>query len=206
MARPEPGPVRLVTAHDWPAVARVLGRAFADDPVWSWAVRDKEHRAERIGKALAIGASLHPSTCDVISAADGSGLGAVAQWSPPGQWRLPNTAYLRIAPRFLWALGLSSLTKMNAINSSDKQHPTEPHWYLATLGTDPDQQGRGLASALLKHRLDDCDHDLIPAYLESTLEANIVFYERHGFRVVEEITLAKAGPRVWTMWRDPQPV
>jgi ribosomal protein S18 acetylase RimI-like enzyme len=184
----------------------VVGQAFADDPVWSWAVRDKAHRAERIGRALALGASLHPDTCDVIGRTDGGpGLGAFAQWSPPGHWRLSNRAYLRIAPGFLLALGLSSITKMRAINSSDASHPAEPHWYLATLATDPTQQGRGLASTLLQHRLEVCDRDGVPAYLESSLEANIVFYERHGFRVVDEIRLAKRGPSVWTMWRDPRP-
>ena len=116
--------MRLVGPSDWPEVARVIGQAFTDDPVWSWAVRDKVHRAERIGKALALGASLHPDTCDVIGPVDGGpGLGAVAQWSPPGHWRLSNRAYLRIAPGFVWALGVSSVTKMRAINSSDSSHP-----------------------------------------------------------------------------------
>jgi GNAT superfamily N-acetyltransferase len=196
--------VRLVGAEDWPEVARVLGAAFADDPVWSWAVRDQATRARRIGRALALGATLQAGTCDVTDASDGSGLAAVAQWSPPGKWRLPNRAYLRIAPRFVWALGLSSITKMRAINTSDQEHPAEPHWYLATLGTDPTHQGRGLASALMRRRLDVCDRDGTPAFLESSLEANIPFYERHGFGVRQEMTLGRNGPHIWTMWRDPQ--
>ena len=83
-------------------------------------------------------------------------------------------------------------------------HPTEPHYYLAVLGTEPEFQGRGIGSALLRPVLDICDRDEIPAYLESSKERNIAFYARHGFRVTREVTLPK-GPPVWLMWRDPRP-
>ena len=195
--------VRAARAHEWPEIGRVLGRAFATDPVWRWVVRDHDHIAARVGAALAAVARLHAGTCDVVDSGDAT-IGAVAQWAAPGHWRLPVTSYLRIAPTALRALGPSSIGKIGALGVMDKKHPREPHWYLGILGTDPDHQGRGLASALLEHRLSVCDRELVPAYLESSKESNISFYERHGFRVVEEVPLAKDGPHIWTMWRDPQ--
>ena len=84
-----------------------------------------------------------------------------------------------------------TLQLLNLINS---MHPSEPHWYLATLGTDPDFQGKGIGSSLLRPVLDHCDAEGWPAYLESSKERNIPFYFRHGFTVVREVPLPVAGP------------
>jgi len=42
----------------------------------------------------------------------------------------------------------------------------------------------------------------IGAYLECSRESNISFYERFGFKVIEEHKLP-CGPMMWRMWRDP---
>ena len=86
----------------------------------------------------------------------------------------------------------------------EKKHPREPHWYLAVLGTDPQHQGKGHGSAVLEPVLDRCDLEGVPAYLESSKEANVPFYERHGFQVTDTHDFPK-GPRIWLMWRDPRP-
>jgi len=43
-----------------------------------------------------------------------------------------------------------------------------------------------------------------PAYLESSNEKNLTLYQRHGFRIVEEIKALGSGPSIYRMWRDPQ--
>ncbi len=69
-------------------------------------------------------------------------------------------------------------------------HPEEPHWYLPLIGVDPGLHHRGYGSALLRHALDRCDRDGLPAYLESTNDRNIPLYERFGFKVVGQIRTA----------------
>ena len=39
-------------------------------------------------------------------------------------------------------------------------------------------------------------------YLETGVERNIRFYERHGFKVVGEGTVPGQGVQVWAMLRD----
>jgi len=62
-----------------------------------------------------------------------------------------------------------------------------------------------MAPALMAPVLEQCDAEGVPAYLESSKESNIPFYERHGFKVTGEVKV-KNGPSLWPMWRDPQPL
>ena len=60
-----------------------------------------------------------------------------------------------------------------------------PFLFVAYLGVDPSQQGRGLGSKLLKVALDRADAAGQWAYLEATNERNAELYKRHGFGVIE---------------------
>ena len=82
-------------------------------------------------------------------------------------------------------------------------HERRPHWYLAIVGTDPVHQGHGIGSALLAPVLEQCDREGSLAYLESSKEVNIRFYERHGFEVTQEVRIP-GGPVMWPMLRIPR--
>ena len=71
------------------------------------------------------------------------------------------------------------------------------------IGVRPDLQRRGAGSALMNAALEQCDRDRIPAYLESSLERNLPFYERHGFETIEQVDVPGGGPHLWLMWREP---
>ena len=79
-------------------------------------------------------------------------------------------------------------------------HPEEPHWYLAIIGSDPMVRGSGCGHALMRSRLDRCDAEHAPAYLESSNFDNIAYYNRFGFEVTGEIVMPD-GPTLWPMWR-----
>jgi ribosomal protein S18 acetylase RimI-like enzyme len=83
-------------------------------------------------------------------------------------------------------------------------HPEEPHWYLPMIGVDTARQSRGIGSALMRHALEICDREGLPAYLESSNPRNIPLYERHGF---EKIGLIQVGssPPITPMVRPPRP-
>jgi GNAT superfamily N-acetyltransferase len=195
--------VRRATVEDIPALARMLARAFLDDPVASWAWRPQELRLEALERFQAarlrqLIAGEEIWTTDELTCA--------ALWAPPGSWRMTLRETAMLVPCFLRprlfvrmplvALGWEKL---------ERAHPHRPpHFYLAVLGTEPQAQGRGLGSAVLGGVLEQCDRDGVGAYLESSKERNVDFYARHGFRVLEEIRLLW-GPPMWKMWRDPRP-
>lgn len=194
--------VRDVTAADADPLAAVLGRAFADDPVWRWMFPRHPERMAAMFAMLLNHAHLPNGTSEL--AEQGGRVLAGALWDPPGRWRISTSAQIRQFPRLLRVLGPRTFPVMRGLGEIERAHPIEPHWYLAVIGTDPPAQGRGLGSALLMSRLARCDDSRFPAYLESSKESNVPYYERFGFRVTSEISLPGGGPRVWAMWRNPQ--
>lgn len=141
---------------------------------------------------------------DTVHTTDGLTAGAL--WAPPDQWKTRVSDVVAVAPAMVRVLGPRLLTSLRGLSMVEAVHPeAPPHWYLATLGTDAGHQGKGFGSAVIRPVLDKCDRDGVPAYLESSKEQNIPFYERHGFRVTGEVRFGKKGPLVWLMWRDPQP-
>ena len=135
-----------------------------------------------------------------------------ALWLPPGKWHLSLARQLRLLPSMISVNGRDLPRLLGVLRKMEMSHPKEPpSFYLAVLGVEPELQGRGFGGALMQPALARCDRERIPAYLESskrrnTFQANTGacrFYERHGFRVVEEMKLAGDGPSLWRMWREP---
>jgi hypothetical protein len=56
----------------------------------------------------------------------------------------------------------------------------------------------------MRSRLDRCDAEGLPAYLESTNPENLPYYRRFGFEVTGEISLPEDEPKLWPMWREPR--
>ena len=82
-------------------------------------------------------------------------------------------------------LGRRAGAALQLVRLVESRHPKTPHYYLGGLGTDPEWQGKGLASAVIGPVLDICDREGLPAYLESSKESNVEFYRRHGFEVID---------------------
>jgi len=190
--------VRLATATDVPALSQALARAFHDDPVMDW-LYPGLHRKEIFFRGFEL--KLHMPKGAVYTTDDTAG-GAI--WAPPDEWRTSTLDVLRVSPGLLRVTGSRIVRGLRTMTAVEGKHPKEPHWYLAVLGTDTAHQGKGVGSALLAPILERCDREGTPAYLESSKESNVPFYRRHGFEVTDEIQLPK-GPKVWPMWRDPQP-
>ncbi|MCZ7525825.1 MAG: GNAT family N-acetyltransferase [Acidimicrobiia bacterium] len=193
-------PVRTATPRDLAAIGEVLARAFHTDPVSLWLMPDEDARRRRSPAMFRASArnGLEKGgvwTTDPVRGA--------ALWCAPGRWKDRPREVVRQLPA-LAALGRNVPRALRTFRLLERHHPTEEHWYLDIIGTDPDHQGTGVGSALLRPVLARCDDEVLPAYLVSSNVANIPFYERHGFRLMDEITVP-GGPVMYPMWRDPRP-
>ena len=195
--------VRRAEAADLTALTPMLVRAFMDDPVAVWACRSDQLRPGMLEGMYRARLRQMLDHREIWTNAERA---SAALWVPPERWKTTlrqDAALIRsfLDPRLLVRLPLLAV----GLSGVQRRHPrTPPHWYLSLLGTDPDAQGRGFGSAVLKPVLEQCDSDGVGAYLESSKQRNLDFYARYGFRVTGEIRLP-FGPTMWPMWRDPRP-
>jgi len=194
--------VRAVATDDLGPLLALLARAFVDDPFVGWVVRGGPGRDERANAyfdlmlrrvALARGGAF------TTEARTG-----VAAWVPPGAWPPSVGAQVAMLPQTLSFVGLSRLGVVSeGAELMESLRPRAPHWHLALLGVDPQVQRLGVGTRLLADGLSRADADGVTAHVETSLGANVPFYERAGFRLVRQLVLPGDGPPVWALQRAP---
>ncbi len=192
-------PARRATSADATALSQTMARAFHDDPMMCHLLPDAAARPGKTPRvfALMFKMALPFGACDVTS-----GYEAAAIWRPPGHAHIPFWQYITNAGTLLGAFGSGVLKVMRTMDVVEKVHPTEPHWYLQAIGTDPDKQGKGYGGRVMRHQLARIDASGLPAYLESSKDTNIPIYQSFGFELTGEIRIPN-GPVLYPMWRKP---
>lgn len=201
-ALPDLPMVRQATTSDAPAITEMLVRAFDDDPVANFMFAGDRRR--RRGLHSFFGTELrrnylphgHVYTTDDLSGA--------ALWGPPDRERHPVQELLQLLPTAPFLLSPHTLGALRLLFTVEGLHPKEPHWYLFTLGTAPERQGKGVGSALLRSMLRQVDAQGEPAYLESSKDRNVPLYARFGFEVIKVLSPTWGSPTIWRMWREPR--
>src|SRR5581483_7264621 len=102
---------------------------------------------------------------------------------------------------FIDVIGERAAFVSDGLDQLRTRHPAEPHFYLSLLATHPADQGKGLGVAMVAPVLERCDATGTVAFLESSNIRNVPFYERLGFRVVDEVTMPD-GPVIRPMRRE----
>jgi ribosomal protein S18 acetylase RimI-like enzyme len=192
--------VRKATVADVPRLAASLARAFFEDPVFQWLIPDDSERLARSERGFAFYLRKVYLPHEHCYTTDDHAGGAL--WLPPGKWHLGPLAQLRLLPGMIGALGRRLPQVLRAIATVESKHPRSDHYYLAFVGVEPDRQGRGIGTALMRPVLERCDRQGLPAYLEATTRRNLACYQRQGFEVSEEFSFPKGGPPSWRMWRE----
>jgi GNAT superfamily N-acetyltransferase len=196
-------PYRLSEEHA-EAVGDLLTAAFLTAPGTRFLCPDPARRARllpplftaiarrtmRCGEATALGEPLH----------------AVALWTLPVRERPMETEVAEAGMGAAVALLDEEEAGRLAVfrRHFDAMHERlmdGPHWYLSFLAVDPGHQGQGAGTVLLRHMLGRVAHTGVPCYLESVDEANLPFYERLGFAVVEVGTVPGSALRTWALRR-----
>ena len=190
--------MEIVAKHNHAAVQEVLREAFKADPVMNWICPDPRFVPVLFSLLTPLYARCGLATLD-------SERTAACLWTPPGHALRPGLTSLPDALRFLGLCGYPGMRRIRRFSSvSDACKPREPFYYLFAIGVRDSAKGTGKGSAILKHSLQLCDQQSRVAYLENSNEANLGFYQKHGFEVVDEVLMEADGPRVWLMARRPR--
>ena len=192
---------RIATQADAELVTRVLVDAFHGDPMWgAWAFPNPQtRRANRqaVFAAFVAGGLRYPTTWVAPSDA------AVAMWIPPGGTGLTARQEVELEAELRTRLGASEANRiLQALDMFVTLTPTESHYYLSLLGTDPAYAGGGYGQQLLAHTLAVVDDAGAPAYLDCADDL-VPLYRRFGFHVIGSLVLPN-GPRSNGMRRPPR--
>lgn len=193
--------LRPYTPDDHPAVADLLQRSFREDPAYQFlfAGAIEEGLTFLTPRLLKM---RHDAGADVqvLCAPDGS-IGAVLV-TGSSELRLGSLAYLRNG--LLRAPGqLGIAATMRLLNADRAIHqlknlvrPPGPYVEGITLAVHPDHQGQGLGSQMAREGLPTEG----PLLLVTTNDANVPFYEAHGFRIAAQNGIL-GGFTAWVMRR-----
>ncbi|MGH8978549.1 MAG: GNAT family N-acetyltransferase [Acidimicrobiia bacterium] len=145
----------------------------------------------------------------VLAAQAGDRIDGVAVWLPPSAFPWTPARKLRAFPAFtrIMAAAPRAFPRFMRYGSNmEAAHRGMQHWYLVVLSVRPEMQGRGLGSALLTPILERADRDGIDCSAETADPANIAYYRRFGFEVVDPAFAAlPEGPPLTVFHRPPAP-
>jgi ribosomal protein S18 acetylase RimI-like enzyme len=193
--------VRKGRPADATSLAQVLARAFEDDPVSAWVFPDAADRLRRLElmySLISVPEALGDDECYTTD-----DLAGVALWAPPGKAKMSAIESLKLIPTVARVCGRYTPRALRILSYMESKWPERPHAHLTFLGTEPERQGEGIGSLLLRRSLARLDREGVPAYLEASTPRNRALYLRHGFVDMDRMQLPGGGPELWRMWREP---
>jgi ribosomal protein S18 acetylase RimI-like enzyme len=184
-----------VVSVDKSTAAATLLLAFAADPGVRWMMPESATYAAGFPPfADAFGGAAYASGT-ALGTEDGR---AVALWLKPGSGP-DEQALVDVVERFASASRRGEVFEL--FERMGVLHPTEPHWHLPLIGTDPAAWGQGLGTKLMNHMIRRCQAEGLPIYLEATNERNVALYQRLGFGVVDVLRVGSSPPITPMLWR-----
>lgn len=192
---------------DVPHAAETLKNAFEHDPLWAAVFKQGPKRDTQLTGFF---------TCPVLYGlkygkvyAPSPALEGVAAWLP-GRYANMTMARMMLCGALPYGAKMSAqqgrfFAALGKTLEREKKKLLEgkPFVYLSVIGIAQSAQGQGYGSRLVNAIKEECDRDGAVLYLETETEENVHFYEKHGFRVLQKLTLDEVGLPLWQMARVP---
>jgi ribosomal protein S18 acetylase RimI-like enzyme len=190
--------------------ARMLGRAFVDDPLFAAIAPGMTNSAARattlgelFGAMFAVERRTGQPSFGILREGKVIAAAVTEGTTRPSIFDTVSSG-LSQTPRLIRAIGFDGIRRALAIfQVLARNHPAEPHIYLQALGVEPGFQRQHLGGALLEHLRAQAQArtDVTGVYLETATQANVAYYAAKGYQVIGEIY-----PLGVKMWRMYQPV
>lgn len=195
--------VRHADLSDLDRASVVLGEAFADYPWTRWTV-DPDNHLHRVTQLQRIALRSFGLPFGQVSVAImGDIVQSVAVWMDSAK-AVPSNVHAEVQSITAELEGSRHEASIAAEREIAGWRPVERHYYLATVGTTPAMQRRGLAKAVLLPVLTLADDESVSAFLETSSAWNVAFYSALGFELTDHRQISGGGPDVWAMLRQPQ--
>ncbi len=199
--------VRAATTDDLDRSGLVLARAFQDDPGAIVFEPDASRRAAFLPQFFRsfVAASLSDGG-EVLVPVPGVD-GIAIRFGPAMHGPTIGALLANGFGDALQGLGEEGTQRLTAmVESLDAAHrrltSERSHLRLVFFGVDPEAQGRGIGWSFLNASHGGADELGLPTYLETFTTANVRFYEKRGYTLVDTFAVDDAVP-VYAMERAP---
>ncbi|MFC2038405.1 GNAT family N-acetyltransferase [Chloroflexota bacterium] len=186
-------------------VAEMFTRAFWNYPVSVFAYPEEKERERKLPHFFRyiIHYCLKYGEAYITSPA----VEGAALWLPSDKFQMTFWRLVRSVPPSVFInLGGGAGMRMKAVGEFiDGTHlrlVPYNHLFLQTVGVDPEYQGKGYGSRLLKPVLERTDEEELACYLETHDEENVPKYQSLGFKVLEKAEVPGTSLVNWAMLRD----
>ena len=199
---------RLTKEHIKQA-CKVSGRAFQDDPVTKYMFPDEIERREKVLYGF-VPIYKHGIRDGEVYATS-ENLEGIAVWIPPKKvhqsiWSMMRHGGFHAMRKTGFKAMKKGMPIYKYLDPAHKRLAPFDHWYLQSIAVEPEEQGKGYGSSLLRAMITKIDNEGLPIYLETNTEKNMLYYEKFGFEVVEHIIIPKTEIPIWCMLRKSQKI
>ncbi|QEM03092.1 GNAT family N-acetyltransferase [Mucilaginibacter rubeus] len=173
--------------NDKQTIIDLLTAAFEDNQSVNYIVRNDDKRRERIAALMDYSFEMCSLFGEVWLSDDRKACALVLY---PQAKKATLSAILLDVKLIIKAIGLGGIKKALDRESKIKaKQSKEPMTYLWFIGVEPSEQGKGIGSKLLQEVIKDAETRQLPVYLETSAVKNLPWYERHGFKIYEQLDL-----------------
>jgi GNAT superfamily N-acetyltransferase len=183
--------------------AGLLSRAFYDDPFYIWIMPNEKKRLSHLNWWMKIMLRYTYKLGEIHYTEDHK---AVSMWLGPDN---PMVNDFRIFSMGLilypFKIGFRNFIRAIDITGQwDREHKkmNERHYYLMVIAVEPEYQGKGIGSRLMKVGLDKADKDGLECFLETVTQVDVQFYQKHDFKTTVNQGFGHTD-QYWLMSRDP---
>ena len=187
--------------QDKQEIADMLAEAFKNNPNSKavWTDSSSEKALSAFAKIVRIAKLDRKFSHVYVAKFNGKAVGAINFSHWPNCQPAPLEKIVML-PRLISTFGSALPKAVKIMTTWGKHDPQKAHCHIGPLGVLSQFHGNGIGSQLLKHCLNIADEAKIPCYLETDALINVSLYERHGFKVINEVPIH--GYKTWLMWRD----
>jgi GNAT superfamily N-acetyltransferase len=118
-----------------------------------------------------------------------------------GACRAGSVDKLRSLPALAITGPRSAIRAAKWFEDWEHRDPDRPHAHYGPFGVEPELQGQGIGSLVMRHYTQRLDDGGEASYLETEKPQNVALYQRFGFEIIEAAEVL--GVPNWFMWREP---